>query len=189
MAKKKSKQWGCVLLDSYNDEYYEGIEEMLDKERQDQIDVGEDPEDVYVQDIYSYINESSEQQYSDLGDYKFPKHFLVRGRYESRYGFGSGDGGKVLLDTDIYGLIQRAGKDCDYLKLGWEKNNGNLKFIGTHHDGTVYYEIREVTDKGVELYQDWDYGERLTNLDERELHEKMWNSRTYTKRITRAILG
>lgn len=190
MAKtKKSKQWGCVLLDNYNDEYYEGVEEMLEKERQDQIAAGEDPDDVYVQDIESYINESSEIQYSDLDGYNFPENFLVCGYYTSRYGFGSGAGGKAILNADIYTVLSKAGKDCDYMKLGWEKKNGNLKFIGTHHDGTVEYEIRELTDKGTELYQDWEYGDRLNNLNVQEIHEKLWNSRTYTKRITPAILG
>lgn len=189
MAKtKKSKQWGCVLLDNYNDEFYEGVEEMLEQERKDQIAAGEDEDDVYVQDIDSYINESSELQYSDLGGYKFPKHFLVCGYYSSRYGFGSGAGGKAILNADIYTVLSKAGKDCDYMKLGWEKKNGNLKFIGTHHDGTVTYEIRELTDKGAELYEDWEYGDRLGSLNVQQIHEKMWKSPVYTKRITMDIL-
>ena len=190
MAKaKKSKQWGYVLLDSYNDEYYEGIEEMLENERKDQIAAGEDPEDVYVQDIESYINESSELQYSELNYYNFPKHYLVCGYYSSRYGFGSGAGGKAILDADIYTVLSKAGKDCDYMKLGWEKKNGNLKLIGTHHDGTVTYEIRELTDKGAELYQDWEYGDRFSNLSVKQIHEKMWKSPVYTKRITMDVLN
>lgn len=188
MAKtKKSKQWGCVLLDNYNDEYYEGVEEQLEKERQDQTDVDEDEEDDY-EDIYDYINQTSELQYSDLKDYKFPNNFLVCGYYSSRYGFGSGAGGKAILDADIYTVLSKAGKDCDYMKLGWEKKNGNLKLIGTHHDGTVTYEIRELTDKGADLYKDWEYGDRLRNLDVQQIHEKMWKSPVYTKRITMDIL-
>lgn len=189
MAKtKKSKQWGCVLLDSYNDEYYEEAEKRLEQERQDQIACGEDEEDIYVQDIYDYINEAADEQYAQLEDYKFPKHFLVCGYYSSRYGFGSGAGGKAILNADIYTVLSKAGKDCDYMKLGWERKNGNLKFIGTHHDGTVTYEIRELTDKGAELYEDWEYGDRLGSLNVQQIHEKMWKSPVYTKRITMDIL-
>lgn len=185
---KKSKQWGCVLLDNYNDEYYEGVEERLEKERQEQIVAGEDEDNVYVQDIESYINESSEVQYSELGYYNFPENFLVCGYYSSLYGFGSGAGGKAILNADIYTVLSKAGKDCDYMKLGWKKKNGNLMFIGTHHDGTVTYEIRELTDKGADLYKDWEYGDRLSNLDVQQIHEKMWKSPVYTKRITMDIL-
>lgn len=187
MAKtKKSKQWGCVLLDNYNDEYYEGVEEQLEKARQEQTE-DEDEEEDY-EDVYDYINQASEIQYSDLKDYKFPDNFLVCGYYSSRYGFGSGAGGKAILNADIYTVLSKTGKDCDYMKLGWERKNGNLKFIGTHHDGTVTYEIRELTDKGAELYKDWEYGDRLGNLDVQQIHEKMWKSPVYTKRITMDIL-
>ena len=184
MAKtKKSKQWAAVILDNYNDEYYEGVEEMLEQERKDQIAAGEDEDDVYVQDIDSYINESFDSQWSSLDDYELPRNVLACGNYESRYGFGSGAGGKVYIDLGIHSILEKLGKDCDYAKLGWKRKNGNLNFIGTHHDGTIYCELRELTDKGVELYQDWEYGNKLGDYSVQQIHEKLWNSPVYTKRI------
>lgn len=68
----------------------------------------------------------------------------------------------------------KAWEDCDYVEIYEE--NGHLYVNCSHHDGNNDYEIKELTNKGSE-YRDnheWD-------MDERELHTKLWNSNFFTK--------
>lgn len=153
----KEKEWVTVVFDNYGHDYDGDYEaEQLDWEMMAE-------------------------------GFKFPEMFVVTGRYESRYGIGSGEGGMVI-DTPMKSFqdfISKIGKDCDYFKIGWDKVRGNLKVICTHHDGTNFYEVKELTESGARAYQDWSYSSRFTDLSRRGITEKIWNSKTYSKRIAR----
>lgn len=64
-------------------------------------------------------------------------------------------------------------KDCDYWEVVDDK--GHLYVNGSHHDGTNHYEIKRVSDFGYEWYDNhsWD-------MNEEELHTKMWNNNFMT---------
>lgn len=99
---------------------------------------------------------------------------------------GNFAGGKVFHISDkpkysssmLSWILSECGKDCDYFKVGINKS-GNLFIQCTHHDGTNYYEVKNITDKGKKAFYDWDYSERFNNLSEQEMHEKLYNSNNY----------
>lgn len=63
-------------------------------------------------------------------------------------------GGKI--DTDFWKLFDSATEDCRYIKI--YDLNGHLHLTCSHHDGTCHFEIKEVTERGWEYYDNWNYG-------------------------------
>ena len=97
-----------------------------------------------------------------------PNGFLLcgtSGRWDGTYSGGC----YVKNFDDLY----KFWKDCDYIKV-WDEN-GHLYFMASHHDGTNYAELKELTDKGHEYMNNhiWE--------SDREVHEKLFNSNFYTK--------
>ena len=99
---------------------------------------------------------------------------------------GNFAGGKVMYSGDkprwadsmLDWVLSECGKDCDYFKIGINES-GNLFVQCTHHDGTNYYEIKNLTDKGMTAFSDWEYSTRFQKLSEQEMHEKLYNSDGY----------
>jgi hypothetical protein len=63
-------------------------------------------------------------------------------------------------------------KDCDYLNIYDE--NGHLYIECSHHDGTNYFELKRLTDKGEEFINNRVYE------DDRETHIKAFNCNLFT---------
>ena len=74
--------------------------------------------------------------------------------------------------------------DCDYIKF-WDEN-GHFYLKGTHHDGTHHVEIKEITKKGKDYYDNWDFGPITDKRTEMEIHKKMFSDSHYTKLINYA---
>lgn len=94
-------------------------------------------------------------------------YFLVQadlGLWNGRF-----EGGKI-----IYGLWD-AIRGCfeDYNEIYMEGRDLKVKAI--HHDGTNYFRIRELTDKGVDYYDKHEY-----DYSDRELHERLAKDSHYT---------
>ena len=68
---------------------------------------------------------------------------------------------------------------CDYIKIWME--NGHFYVKGSHHDGTDEVEVKEITDRGNDYYDNWNYGS--DNRTEREVHHKMFTNSHYTHLI------
>lgn len=51
-------------------------------------------------------------------------------------------------------MYREAMTDCDYVHLYDE--NGHFYMQCSHHDGTNYYEIKKLTDKGIEYLKNWE---------------------------------
>ena len=64
------------------------------------------------------------------------------------------DCGKIFDDfeTAWYSMT----KDCDYVKI-YEKNN-HFYIDCSHHDGNNHFEVKVLTDKAIEYYDNWNYG-------------------------------
>lgn len=78
---------------------------------------------------------------------------------------GRSKGGKVLETlNEFYDLL----KDCDIIKV--EKDEKALYITATHHDGTNYYTLRELTQKGLDYYYN---EEGNPDLTDEELHETL----------------
>ncbi len=61
--------------------------------------------------------------------------------------------------------------------------SGKLEIRCSHHDGTNLYTLQNLSEKGYNLFSDWDYGQKLINYSEREIHQKLAKSRVYTDKI------
>ena len=89
---------------------------------------------------------------------------------------GTFAGGEI---GDFSTLFTEAIEDCNYFKIWEEDNILNLKC--SHHDGTNYFEIRILTNEGLELYENWLYDDddTLSDLSEREIHQKLLSDPKY----------
>ena len=83
---------------------------------------------------------------------------------------GTYDGGCYIETFDD---LYRFWKDCNYIKI-YDKG-GHLYLKASHHDGTNYAELKELTEKGYEYKEShyWD--------SDREVHETLWSSNFYTR--------
>ena len=86
---------------------------------------------------------------------------------------GRFDGGKI-----IDGYLTEAIRACfeDYNKVYWQDKN--LKVEAIHHDGTNYFIIKKLTDKGIEFYNNHYY-----DYDDRTLHQKLFKDAHYSHSV------
>ena len=91
--------------------------------------------------------------------------------------------GKVL---DGFDEVEQAWAHRDYMDIEMYDlcKGGHYEFhvLGKHHDGTDHWVIKELTDKGIQYYENWNYnyGDKRT---EEEVHQILWNNSHYTKNI------
>ena len=69
-------------------------------------------------------------------------------------GLWTGNHKAGIIFKDFDKMFYDATKDCDYIKF-YDKN-GHFYFECSHHDGTNYFEIKEITQKGVEYLERWE---------------------------------
>ena len=105
----------------------------------------------------------NERYFCDEIDWKDEKEnlkdfFLNRGRKWMIFGeVGRWNGvykSGTLFET-FDDFFYKATQDCDYWKFYDE--NGHLYLTCSHHDGTCHYEIKEVTEKGIQYLENWEY--------------------------------
>lgn len=141
---------------------------------------GENPDDVTEQAIWDEVNEKEKITWEDdiedgLIDFLSDKTVIFQstiGRWD-----GAFPGGKIGdFDTLLYDFI----KDCDYIHIYDDK--GHLYISASHHDGTNSAEVKTLTEKGAELYEDWQDDEGpFSNLSEMEIHTKIMNSDEFSE--------
>lgn len=100
------------------------------------------------------------------------------GRWDGVY-----DGGFVSDDIDE--VLEKVLKDCDYVKI-WDEN-GHLFIHGTHHDGSITVEVKALTAKGSEYYDNWNYGS--DNRTEREVMENLFKRYSVLPRLVERVWG
>lgn len=85
---------------------------------------------------------------------------------------GRADGGLII--KGIWNAICKCFED--YNKIYFDGKR--LKIQAVHHDGTNYFQIRELTDKGVEYWNNHPY------MSDRELHQRLFNDSHYTHEVS-----
>lgn len=101
------------------------------------------------------------------------------GRWNGVYKAGT------LFDT-FDDFFYEATKDCNYIHFYDE--NGHLYLTCSHHDGTCHYEIKEVTDKGVEYLENWEYD--WNDQRSREyVHTQIFNRYSRLPRFAERVYG
>lgn len=176
MAKATAKKVkSIVLFDNYNGYDFEDMKKSLAECNECDIKSITDNE------VWDAISEEEDEMYSNA-------------KWELKSIFG--DNEKVIVcgscgtwrgkfdAMNIFDNIEKAlyacVKDCDYIKI--EVEGRKVKVKSSHHDGTNYFEIKKVTDKGKRLYDNWNYQDSPCNndLSEYEILEKIWNNSHYS---------
>ena len=162
-----------IIFDNYDpDAYREGaIESLL--ENCDYSEAADIPES----EIYEEINFLTEIYWDDerhmMENYFDGKMLLVCGNV-GRWN-GNFAAGKIIDYSELW----KCWADCDYISIYDE--GGHFYIEASHHDGTNCFEVKILTEKGAEIYDRWEnYCSRWEDLNEREVHERLWKNAKYT---------
>lgn len=105
--------------------------------------------------------------------------FGTVGRWDGLYRAGT------LFDT-FDDFFYKATRDCDYWKFYDE--NGHLYLTCSHHDGTCCYEIKEVTAKGIDYFDNWEYNWNDKRSEE-YIHTQIINRYSRLPRFAEKVYG
>lgn len=159
--KKQGKE--RIIFDNYNpwEDYAEDARESLINNG-----IKNPSQDNIWEEIYFMINLQWEDTLQELECFFDGKIWLAFGCCGLWY--GNIPAGTVF--TDFKKFFYQAIKDCDYWKIYDE--NGHLYLQCSHHDGTNFFEIKEVTKKGVEYLENWEYNYNDKRTEE-YIHKKV----------------
>ena len=161
-----------ILFDNYDlTEYREGAKEALT------YDWLPEPDDDEIEQVVQDYLEEDWRDLSTFLDNSFDGHILIiRGAIGRWNGTAYG-----LARYKTWGdLISDFGKDCDYFKV-WIENK-HLMLRCSHHDGNNTCEIKVMTDKGEQYYENWaNYSTQLDKYSEVEILNRIFDNSRYAK--------
>ena len=161
-----TKEWKERIIFDNTDvtEGYEAAKEYLLEETE---------EESSEEEIWNFYNEETTNDWDAemqmLAEFikNSANGFLVVG--EVRRWNGQFPGGKICNSLSE---LSDAWRDCQYVKI--YDVNGHFYIKCSHHDGTNFFEMKELTEKGkIYTQTHWD-------VDTREFHQILWNSTKYT---------
>lgn len=122
----------------------------------------DDTNHCYLEDVEGEISHyektNGQRQYIILADLG-----LWNGRF---------DGGDIIVG--LWNAISKCFEDYNEIY----EEGGRLKVTAHHHDGTNYFQIKELTERGEE------YAERHKwDMSDRELHQKLFNDSHYSRNV------
>lgn len=164
-----------IFSNYYNDSAFEEARQSL-AER-----TGIYPADLADEDIwdeyYALIDDCWDSEKSMLEDFfDGTSRFLLTGTI-GRWN-GPAEGGFTFSTVDE---LSRAWEDCDYFELFDE--NGHLFINASHHDGTNHFEVRQLTEKGI------DYERSHPYADLRQLHSALWKRYSRLPHYAHRVFG
>ena len=86
---------------------------------------------------------------------------------------------------EFWDLFYKAIADCAYIRIYDE--NGHMYLTCSHHDGTCHFEIKEITDKGTEYLDRWEYG--TDNRTEQYVHNQIFKQYSRVPRMAQKVYG
>lgn len=121
----------------------------------------EDPEDVTDDDVWSFIYESLDNQ---LGDERMNLNITINGRILVIADLGLWDGRKQAYQIRPRKNVNEILCCHEDYTTEWYSDGYNIKAVDVHHDGTNYYEFREIReDRNIQNLLDAIYnGEKIT---------------------------
>lgn len=177
-TKKEIKE--RIIFDNYDYDYDAIKRDMLEDEFSDYTSI-EEISDADVYEEIRFIEEVSWDYFrSDFENFINGKTLLATGSVGTWRGRLNGG---IFIESlsDFYKLIT----DCDYVKI-YDKN-GHLYIESSHHDGTNYYELKEVTELGMKHYENWrekncyNLFEEQIHSKEEEIHNKIMETSNYSR--------
>ena len=118
------------------------------------------------------------ERISDFFKGKTVGFFGEVGRWDGVYKAGS--------TGEFWDLFNKATKDCDYVRIYDE--NGHFYLTASHHDGTVHFEVKEITDKGTDYLERWEdnWGDKRTK---QQVHTKLFDHYSRLPRFAEKVYG
>ena len=150
-----------IIFDNYDLDKYFPVDEIKAIAYEcEWIDQDEEPDDYQVsmwqQDEADRWIEDELSMMNDYFDGKTVIFFGTLGLWDGRHA-----GGKIGTFEELY---ESAISDCGYVKM--YDNNGHLFLECSHHDGTNFFEIKELTPAGIDYMERWEYStDRRTMQD------------------------
>lgn len=152
-----------VLFDNYDVEaYYKDAEECLRENAEEDEEISENAISNFAEDL---IEEDWNIIESELNSFFANKSIVCFGDIGLWHGVYKAS--KVFDDFNI--ALSDMLKDCYYFKIYDE--NGHLFVHGSHHDGSVTFEIKVLNPKGEEYYDRWNYS--YDNRSEAEANKQI----------------
>jgi len=87
---------------------------------------------------------------------------------------------------EFWDLFYKAIEDCDYVRIYDE--NGHLYLTCSHHDGTCHFEIKEISQKGYDYLDRWEYNWN-DKRNERAVHGQIYKRYSKLPRFAEKIYG
>lgn len=165
-----------IIFDNYD------CSEEYEEARQYLIDEGnEEPSDSEIWDELYFQNEmqwyDTKEELDKFFDGKTVGFFGAIGRWNGVF-----RAGKI---GEFWKLYYEATRDCDYIKISDE--NGKLFLRCSHHDGTNFFEIKEITNKGYDYLERWEYG--TDDRAESEVHEQIYKRYSHNPNFAHKVYG
>lgn len=183
MAKKTKKQNIVVLFDSYNNYDFDEIKANIMEDYDEPIS------DNYVYDVMSIYQE---EDWNEMMSYlqsveKYHKWVMLgsAGTWQ-----GSRECGQIYENIDK--AMSAITQHCEFIKV-WSEN-GHLYVQASHHDGTHNVELKLITDKGWETYDNWmcsNCGASLDAKNRYQVFEMIFDYNLFSKlpRVEKVVLG
>ena len=156
-----------ILYDNYNLDLEIAKEMAIENYEEYCCAIDEEPEKDYepsdeeiLQIAYKLDEFNWEEFQNDFEKFIGNDTFIIQGNV-GRWD-GTARGGFTF---DSFNELSRVWKDCDYIKVYDE--NGHLYIECSHHDGTNFYEVRKLIEKGREYLNNHYYD------DDSEVHDKL----------------
>lgn len=171
-----------IIYDNYDlwNDYADDAREYLIDEGF--VEKGDEPNE---NDIWSEIYEIDritwDEEKPQLEEFFNGNDWILMGYSELWY--GKRRAGTVF--SDFNKMLDTALKDCDYLSIYDE--NGHLYLKCSHHDGTNLYEIKQMTNKGKEYLERWEYS--FDKRTEEQCHEQIWKRYSRLPNFANKVYG
>ena len=171
-GRKKRRVRECLIYNNYwDDAKAKWIRDDIVTRRQEDGDDTEPTEDEIYQEWCDFYDQLLwDDLDSSMKDFLEDKPLIISG-YAGLWN-GKSEGGKIVVGWEG---VREAFNNIDYIKI--YEVNGRLCLECSHHDGTNYWEVKEVTPRGM----GWYYGHE--DEDRRTIVETLF----YTKGMSREL--
>lgn len=171
-----------VIFDNYDIDNYE---EMA---RESMEDVGFGPEEITDSKLYSWAADLEQEDFTDtlneLESFFDGKTVMFTGA------IGRWCGNHTGFDVGNFTeLFQEYTVDCEYFEI--YDDDGALYIRCSHHDGTNLFQVLTLTNKGVHVFDDWQYYcGKYAKLDDKGIHELLLNRKlAHVPQVAKKVYG
>lgn len=143
--------------------------------------------EITEEEIWERVSEEEGWAWKDMMDElegKFASFVIVAGSVGRWSGTASGVAVYDSCDMPAWAqgsllryILCELGKDCEYFRVSVA--GGSVHIQCTHHDGTNWFELRNLSERGYNAWADWYDNVRFTDLSEKEMCDKLFRSRRY----------